>query len=58
VIVRFAMSGNVLKEVTDTDGVHSVFVNGRSRPAVMDNMRQRIDRGDIKAERAEAIQVR
>jgi hypothetical protein len=52
------MSGNVLKEVTDTDGVYSVFVNGRSRPAVMDNMRQRIDRGDIKAERAEAIQVR
>jgi hypothetical protein len=52
------MSGNVLKEVTDTDGAHSVFVNGRSRPAVMDNMRQRIDRGDIKAERAEAIQVR
>jgi 2-oxo-4-hydroxy-4-carboxy--5-ureidoimidazoline (OHCU) decarboxylase len=35
----------------------SVFVNGRSRPVVMENMRARIDRGDIKAERQEAIQV-
>ncbi|KAF2439063.1 hypothetical protein P171DRAFT_458229 [Karstenula rhodostoma CBS 690.94] len=35
-----------------------VFVNGRARPAIMENMRTRIDRGDIKAERQEAIQVR
>lgn len=34
-----------------------VFVNGRSRPVVMQNMRERIDRGDIKAEEQEAIQV-
>ncbi|KAF2734114.1 hypothetical protein EJ04DRAFT_252739 [Polyplosphaeria fusca] len=34
-----------------------VFVNGRSRPAVMENMRQRIDRGDIQAERQEALQA-
>ncbi|KAH7139178.1 Oxo-4-hydroxy-4-carboxy-5-ureidoimidazoline decarboxylase [Dendryphion nanum] len=34
-----------------------VFVNGRSRPVVMDNMRQRISRGDIQAERAEALQA-
>jgi hypothetical protein len=40
--------------VTD---VSSVFVNGRSRPAVMMNMRTRIVRGDINAERLEAIQV-
>ncbi|XXH04499.1 hypothetical protein Hte_010915 [Hypoxylon texense] len=34
-----------------------VFVNGRSRPAVMQNMRERIDRGDIRAEEQEAIQA-
>ncbi|KAH6642182.1 Oxo-4-hydroxy-4-carboxy-5-ureidoimidazoline decarboxylase [Boeremia exigua] len=34
-----------------------VFVNGRPRPVVMENMRSRIDRGDIKAERQEAIQA-
>ncbi|OAG03186.1 uncharacterized protein CC84DRAFT_1097862 [Paraphaeosphaeria sporulosa] len=34
-----------------------VFVNGRSRPAIMMNMRTRIVRGDIKAERQEAIQA-
>ncbi|KAF1829118.1 hypothetical protein BDW02DRAFT_510753 [Decorospora gaudefroyi] len=34
-----------------------VFVNGRPRPAIMENMRTRIDRGDIKAERQEAIQA-
>ncbi|OCL10861.1 hypothetical protein AOQ84DRAFT_288397, partial [Glonium stellatum] len=34
-----------------------VFVNGRSRPEVMANMRSRIARNDIAAERAEAIQA-
>lgn len=34
-----------------------VFVNGRSRPVIMENMRARIDRGDIAAERREAIKV-
>lgn len=34
-----------------------VFVNGRSRPVVMENMRSRIDRGDLKAEEKEAINV-
>ncbi|PSS13120.1 hypothetical protein M430DRAFT_21029 [Amorphotheca resinae ATCC 22711] len=34
-----------------------VFVNGRSRPVIMENMRQRIARGDIKQERAEAIKA-
>lgn len=34
-----------------------VFVNGRSRPVIMENMRSRIARGDIKAERQEAIQA-
>jgi hypothetical protein len=38
--------------------VSSVFVNGRERPVVMQNMRERIERGDIEAEREEAIQVR
>ncbi|KAF2004298.1 hypothetical protein P154DRAFT_459470 [Amniculicola lignicola CBS 123094] len=32
-----------------------VFVNGRPRPVIMENMRSRIDRGDIAAEREEAI---
>ncbi|KAK2629253.1 hypothetical protein QTJ16_000073 [Diplocarpon rosae] len=34
-----------------------VFVNGRSRPIIMENMRSRIDRGDINLERAEAIRA-
>ncbi|KAF2111516.1 Oxo-4-hydroxy-4-carboxy-5-ureidoimidazoline decarboxylase [Lophiotrema nucula] len=34
-----------------------VFVNGRSRPVIMENMKSRIDRGDIKAERQEALQA-
>ena len=37
--------------------IPSVFVNGRPRPTIMENMRTRIDRGDIKAERQEAIQA-
>jgi len=34
-----------------------VFVNGRSRPVIMENMRSRIDRANIKLERAEAIKA-
>jgi len=34
-----------------------VFVNGRSRPIIMANMRERIDRGDIKLERTDAIKA-
>lgn len=34
-----------------------VFVNGRSRPVIMENMRQRIDRGDVKEEEQEAIRA-
>ncbi|KAH6720417.1 Oxo-4-hydroxy-4-carboxy-5-ureidoimidazoline decarboxylase [Leptodontidium sp. MPI-SDFR-AT-0119] len=37
--------------------IYVVFVNGRSRPVIMENMRSRIDRGDIKLERAEAIKA-
>ncbi|CZS89985.1 uncharacterized protein RAG0_01138 [Rhynchosporium agropyri] len=37
--------------------IYVVFVNGRSRTVVMENMRTRIDRGDIKLERAEAIKA-
>ncbi|KAF8440627.1 Oxo-4-hydroxy-4-carboxy-5-ureidoimidazoline decarboxylase [Terfezia claveryi] len=32
-----------------------VFVNGRSQPIIMENMRQRISRGDIEKEKTEAI---
>ncbi|TKA82333.1 hypothetical protein B0A49_00074 [Cryomyces minteri] len=34
-----------------------VFVNGRSRPVIMDDMRQRMARSDIKAEKAAAIRA-
>ncbi|KAF2200353.1 hypothetical protein GQ43DRAFT_441637 [Delitschia confertaspora ATCC 74209] len=34
-----------------------VFVNGRSRPAIFENMKARIARNDIKAEREEALQA-
>ncbi|RWA10192.1 hypothetical protein EKO27_g4898 [Xylaria grammica] len=34
-----------------------VFVNGRSRDVIMEDMRRRIDRGDIRAEEKEGIQV-
>lgn len=35
-----------------------VFVNGRSRPVIMEDMRQRIKTGNMKTEQAEAIRVR
>lgn len=34
-----------------------VFVNGRSRPVIMDDMRDRIANGSLKSERAAAIRV-
>ena len=34
-----------------------VFVNGRSRPVIMEDMRRRIDGGDAKGEQAAAIRV-
>jgi 2-oxo-4-hydroxy-4-carboxy--5-ureidoimidazoline (OHCU) decarboxylase len=34
-----------------------VFVNGRGRPEIMENMRSRIARGDIETEEHEGIQV-
>lgn len=34
-----------------------VFVNGRSRPVIMDDMRKRIAEGDMASERAKAIRV-
>lgn len=34
-----------------------VFVNGRSRPVIMEDMKERIAAGDIEAERATAIKV-
>lgn len=34
-----------------------VFVNGRSRPVIMDDMKRRIARADMAAERADAIRV-
>lgn len=34
-----------------------VYVNGRSRDAIMEIMKQRIDRGDIRAERREAFEA-
>lgn len=37
--------------------IPSVFVNGRSRAAIVDDMQARIERGDIQLERIEAIDV-
>jgi hypothetical protein len=37
--------------------ISSVFVNGRSRPVIMEDMQRRIDRGDLKQEKTDAIQV-
>lgn len=34
-----------------------VFVNGRSRAIIVENMQARIERGDIQLERIEAIDV-
>lgn len=34
-----------------------MFVNGRNRNLIMDDMRRRIERGDHKQERADAIKV-
>lgn len=35
----------------------SIFVNGRSGPVIMDDMKKRIQRGDISMEKADAIRV-
>lgn len=35
-----------------------VFVNGRPRPVIIEDMEKRIERGDIKQEKLDAIQVR
>lgn len=42
---------------TANSGLCRVFVNGRSRQVIMEDMRKRIERGDIMAERREAIRV-
>lgn len=36
---------------------YRVFVNGRGRDVIMEDMRRRIDRGDIEREKEETIQV-
>lgn len=37
--------------------IYTVFVNGRSRPVIMEDMKKRIARGDRQAERRDAIEV-
>lgn len=46
---------NQLYETTFPGLRYVVFVNGRSRPAIMANMMERIQRGDIQMERVEAF---
>jgi 2-oxo-4-hydroxy-4-carboxy--5-ureidoimidazoline (OHCU) decarboxylase len=38
-------------------GMNSVFVNGRPRPVIFEDMRRRIARGDIQEEKKEAIKA-
>lgn len=38
--------------------IDRVFVNGRSRPVIMEDMQKRIDRADIQQEKKDAIKVR
>lgn len=37
--------------------MYRVFVNGRGRDVIMEDMRRRIDRGDVEREKEETIQV-
>jgi propanediol utilization protein len=53
---QFFLNRASFTRVNSTDTC-SVFVNGRPRPVIMEDMRSRIDRGDIKAERQVAIQA-
>ncbi|KAL2048264.1 hypothetical protein N7G274_000175 [Stereocaulon virgatum] len=48
---------NTLYEQTFPGLRYVVFVNGRDRPTIMDEMQARIQRKDISLERAEAIQA-
>ncbi|KAH8811944.1 Oxo-4-hydroxy-4-carboxy-5-ureidoimidazoline decarboxylase [Xylogone sp. PMI_703] len=48
---------NAKYEETFPGLIYVVFVNGRSRPVIMDDMRRRIARGDMNAERLEAIKA-
>lgn len=45
-------------EATFPGLIYVVFVNGRGRAEIMANMRQRIDRGNIRLEREESIKVK
>jgi 2-oxo-4-hydroxy-4-carboxy--5-ureidoimidazoline (OHCU) decarboxylase len=50
-----------IEQASESKGVlihFSVFVNGRTRPVIMDDMRQRIARGNMKQEREDAIKVK
>lgn len=48
---------NELYEKTFPGLRYVVFVNGRSRESIMENMRQRIERNDIQKEKAEAFEA-
>lgn len=49
---------NVLGTLLELIYACRVFVNGRPRPVIMEDMRKRIARGDVNAERRDAIKVR
>ena len=44
--------------INRTECSYSVFVNGRARSVIKEEMVNRIDRGDAQRERFEAIKVR
>jgi 2-oxo-4-hydroxy-4-carboxy--5-ureidoimidazoline (OHCU) decarboxylase len=53
----YARSPRSIPHVAVLITICRVFVNGRSRPVIMEDMKQRIERGNIEMERADAIKV-
>jgi 2-oxo-4-hydroxy-4-carboxy--5-ureidoimidazoline (OHCU) decarboxylase len=57
VLSRLSLFNDMHHFYNELIDLRSVFVNGRSRPVIFEDMKRRIERGDIKAERSEAIKV-
>ena len=56
--LRYVYVTHYVKSFVIINCEHSVFVNGRDRNAIMEDMRARINRSAIGLERSEAIKVR
>ena len=55
--LQHAFPSSICDSLANSNTLCSVFVNGRSRRVIMEDMERRIKRGDAKQEKLDAIQV-